>query len=119
MDGAVVHYGDNLGRADVAVHFSRLRLAGAAAELAAAPEPVANRSPRAVARRGRLGGSRQSACEEQRCARGERHHCVAAVVPHDGAAHFPRRSDGPIAVRSARPRHADAAAAAFAGRERA
>ena len=118
MDGAVVHHGDNLGRADVAVHFSRLRLAGAAAELAAAPEPVANRSPRPVARCRRV-GSRQTACEEQRCARGERHHCVAAVVPHDGAAHFPRRSDGPIAVRSARPRHADAAAAAFAGRERA
>ena len=118
MDSAFVHHGYNLGRTDVAIHFSRVRLAGAAAELAAAPEPVANRSPRAVARRGRL-GSRQLACEEQRCARGERHHCVAAVVPHDGAAHFPRRSDGPIAVRSARPRHADAAAAAFAGRERA
>ena len=98
MDSAVVlHHGSNLGRADVAVHFSRVRLAGAAAELAAAPEPVANRSPRAVARRGRL-GSRQPACEEQRCARGERHHRVAAVVAHDGAAHFPRRRHGPVAI---------------------
>ena len=39
----------------VALHFSRVRLAGAAAELAAAPGSVADRSPRAVARRGRLG----------------------------------------------------------------
>ena len=105
MDGTVVHHGSNLGRA---VHFSRVRLAGAAAELAAAPEPVADRSPRAVARRGRL-GSRQPACKEQRCSRqpackeqphacGERHHCVAAVVAHDGAAHFPRRRHGPVAI---------------------
>ena len=118
MDGAVVHYGDNLGRADVAVHFSRLRLAGAAAELAAAPGPVAHRSPRAVARRGRL-GSRQPACEEQPHACGERPHRVAAVVAHDGAAHVPRRGDGAVAVRPARQRHANAATAAFAGRERA
>ena len=76
MDSAVVHHGYNLGRAGVAIHFSRVRLAGAAAELAAAPEPVADRSPRAVARRGHL-GSRQPACEEQRCARGERHHTAA------------------------------------------
>ena len=97
MDSAVVvHHGSNLGRATV--YFSRVRLAGAAAELAAARQPVANRSPRAVARRGRLGGSRQPACEEQRCARGERHHCVAAVVAHDGAAHVPRRGHGPVAV---------------------
>ena len=97
MDGAVVHYGDNLGRADVAVNLSRVRLAGAAAELAAAPEPVANRSPRPVARCRRV-GSRQTACEEQRCARGERHNCVAAVVADDGTAHLPRRGDDPVAV---------------------
>ena len=118
MDSAVVPDGYNLGRAGVAIHFSRVRLAGAAAELAAAPEPVADRSPRAVARRGRL-GSRQPACEEQRCARGERHHCVAAVVADDSAAHVLGCRHGAVAVRSARPRHADAAAAAFAGRERA
>ena len=55
MDSVVVvHHGSNLGRAGVA-HFSRVRLAGAAAELAAAPGPVADRSPRAVARRRRVG----------------------------------------------------------------
>ena len=54
MDSAVVlHHGSNRER--VALRFSRVRLAGAAAELAAAPGPVADRSPRAVARRGRLG----------------------------------------------------------------
>ena len=118
MDSAVVHHGYNFGQAGVAVNFSRVRLAGAAAELAAAPEPVANRSPRAVARRGHL-GSREPACEEQRCARGERHHCVAAAVAHDGATHVPRRGDGAVAVRPARQRHANAATAAVAGRERA
>ena len=65
---------------------------------AAAPEPVADRSPRAVARRGRL-GSRQPAREEQRCAPRRRRR-----VADDGAAHVPRRRHGPVAVRPARPR---------------
>ena len=108
MDSVVVPHGcNNFGRA---VHFSRVRLAGAAAELAAARQPVANRSPRAVARRGRL-GSRQPACEERSRAR--------AGVADDGAAHLPRRGDGPVAVRPTRQRHARAATAAVAGRERA
>ena len=109
MDSAVVPDGYNLGRAGVAIHFSRVRLAGAAAELAAAPEPVADRSPRPVARRRRV-GSRQPACEERTRAR---------AAADDGAAHVPRRGDGPFAVRPARPRHANATTAAVAGRERA